>query len=145
MARISGCHHTSFHVLLFLTYLRQLIVRIDSPVCSFQRKQCRPFRQLQQITASYTRLTVSSSIWTTWPSQPSRWMLIHCTTSMWLRSSCSSLLNQMHKLSFTGPRILRRTFISRIFPRWLYQRLILFMPLRHEEAHFGHTREISAT
>ena len=46
------------------------------------------------------------------PAQPLK--LIRCLMSMSLRSSYSSLLNRMRKSSptLTGPRILRRTFLS---------------------------------
>ena len=70
--------------------------------------------RLLQIPASNTCLAgASSSIRTAWPSQRSRWIL-RCITSMSLRSSYSSLLNRMRKSSptRTGPKILRRTFLS---------------------------------
>ena len=56
----------------------------------------------------------SSAIRTTCPSQRSRWILIRCTTSMLLRSSYSSLLDWMRKSlpTRTGPKILRRTFLT---------------------------------
>ena len=65
--------------------------------------------------ASNTRLAGAFlSIQTTLPVQRSRLILIHCTTSMSLRSSYSSLLNRMRKSSptRTGPKMLRRTFLS---------------------------------
>ena len=68
----------------------------------------------------------------TWPSQHSRWILIRCTTSMFLRSPYSSLLNWMRKL--------RRSYVglfSRILSRLLHQCLIGLMPLPHKEARIG--------
>ena len=47
-------------------------------------------------------------------SQRSRWILIHCTTFMLLRSSYSSLLYRMRKSlsTRTESEVLRRTFLS---------------------------------
>ena len=60
------------------------------------------------------QISISFSIWTTWSSQRSRWILIRRTTSMSLRSSYSSLLNWMRKSSPNRPwpKILRRIFLS---------------------------------
>ena len=67
-----------------------------SSIWSFQRIQGRPLRRFPQIPASNTRHAgASSSIRATWPSQRRCWILICCTTT--LRSSYSSLLNQMRK------------------------------------------------
>ena len=106
-----------YTVLEFITLkLRALIEAwLSVSIWSFQRMQGRPLRRLPPIPASNTRLSgASSSIRTTWPSQRSRWILIRCTSSMSLRSSYSSLLNRMRKSSptRTGPKILRRTFLS---------------------------------
>ena len=110
--------NTSFQAPLLLARLRQLVAPIvdrSSSIWSFQRIQGCPLRRLTQIPASNTDLAgASSSIGTTWPSQRSHWILIRCTMSMSLRSSYSSLLNRMWKLSPTRtvPKILRRTFLS---------------------------------
>ena len=62
-----------------------------SSIWSFQWIQGGHLRRLPQITASNNRLAGASySIWTTWPTQRSRWILIRCTTSMSWRSSYSS-------------------------------------------------------
>ena len=105
--------NTSFQAPLLQSRVRQLVTPIDdraSPIWTFQRIYGRPLRQLPQIPASNARLAGATSyIRTTWPSQGSWWILICCITSKSLGSSYSSRKSSPTR---TGPKILRRTFLS---------------------------------
>ena len=78
------------------------------------------FRLLQVLASNIRHFGASSSTWTMSlsPRRHSHWMLIRWTTSMSLSSSYSSILklNPMQKssLTHTGPKILRKNFLSNI-------------------------------
>ena len=146
-----GLRNTSFQAPLLLARLRHLVTPIvgrTSSICSFQRIQLSFSPTLADPCIKYP-CRWSVVLHSTWPSQCSCRVLIRCTTSMSLRSSYSSLLDQTRK-SLPTPTGL----VSRVLSRLLHHCLIGSMPLRHKEAHVGwascrvlvlRTREVCVT